>query len=221
MMISQKSGFTIVEMVFALAILTIISAISIANYFSINSKVTTTNLAYDIGMIFRQAQFYGFASKGTFEEHRLVFWGEGSTSYGVFFAEDYDSSTLGNKKFVTFSEGRAPGIPYRCGESVVAERILDCEQDSEYTSTYTLSNRNVISGFCAYSGGSSFCNNFSEGLNDIKYLNIVFRRPFAEATFYTDLGSNYDYVEIFLESNDGNYTKNVSVYKSGRIFVSD
>ncbi|MFA6094368.1 MAG: type II secretion system protein [Candidatus Paceibacterota bacterium] len=71
------SGFTLVEMLIAIGIITALSGVVLFNYGSFNSSLALTNLAYDIALTVRQAEYYGIGSKSS--------EGDFTTGYGVHF----------------------------------------------------------------------------------------------------------------------------------------
>jgi len=92
----QASGFTLVELLISISIFTVITAVSVFSYSGFNSSVLVTNLAYDIALSVRQAQFYGITVKqsGTngFDSGYGVHFTRNSSSYVLF--EDVNANHL-------------------------------------------------------------------------------------------------------------------------------
>lgn len=230
---SKSRGFSLIEMLVAMAILAIVSLIVIAGYGKMNNQLATSNLAYDIALVFRQAQVYSSASKGTFVLHNTADNLSGRESYGVRFARFYDKtkSELASDKFILFSESsgsNSRNTLFRCGtgaySSNVAQDLKECEASDEYDSTYSISGRSRIKSFCVYRGATSYCQNFS-GQNAIQYaiqyVDTVFYGPFVSAKINTDIDDNYDYLEITVISASEDYERKILVYKTGQINVTN
>jgi prepilin-type N-terminal cleavage/methylation domain-containing protein len=62
---AAQKGFTLVELLVSIGIFTAITTVSVLNNSRFNSSVLLTNLAYEIGLSVRQAQFYGITVRGT------------------------------------------------------------------------------------------------------------------------------------------------------------
>jgi prepilin-type N-terminal cleavage/methylation domain-containing protein len=60
---NNDSGFTLVELMVVVGIITVISALSIFNSSKLNSGVLLSNTAYEVGLIIRDAQVSGLGAK--------------------------------------------------------------------------------------------------------------------------------------------------------------
>lgn len=120
---SSARGFTLVELLVSIGIFTLITTMSVFSYSDFNSNVLLTNLAYEIALSVRQAQFYGItvkqsASAGNFD-----------SGYGVHLTKNATSYTL-------FEDGKGSGD-------------LDHEyQAGEELETYSIQKGNFISSLC-------------------------------------------------------------------------
>jgi prepilin-type N-terminal cleavage/methylation domain-containing protein len=78
-----NSGFTLVEMMVVMTLVTILATVIIFNHQKFNDNLELTNLSYEVALSLRQAQVYGVSVKefkeGTTEEQRF------GTPYGVHF----------------------------------------------------------------------------------------------------------------------------------------
>lgn len=61
----MRKGFTLVELLVSIAIFTVITTVAVFNHATFNSSVLLTNLAYEIALSVRQAQFYGIVVRQT------------------------------------------------------------------------------------------------------------------------------------------------------------
>lgn len=225
-------GFSLVEMLIAMAILGIMSVLMMAGYAKMNNQFATTNLAYDIALVFRQAEVYSASAKGSAGLHSTVENTSGNDIYGVRFASLYDkiNNISGENKFVLFSssdnDGQSTNIDqYRCGKSKylsdIPTDLLGCENSDEYDSTYSVSGRSRIKSFCAVNyNGSKDCVDFEIGQADILYVDTIFYGPFTDSRIKSNIGENYYYLEITVVSSyDSSYERRVLVYKTGQIDV--
>ncbi len=57
----MNKGFTLVELLVSISIFTLITSVAVYNHAKFNNSVLLTNLAYEIGLSVRQAQFYGIS----------------------------------------------------------------------------------------------------------------------------------------------------------------
>lgn len=60
-----KTGFTLIEMLVSVSIVVIFSTIILANQRRFESSLTTKSLAYEIALVFRQAQVFSLAVRGS------------------------------------------------------------------------------------------------------------------------------------------------------------
>lgn len=87
-----NSGFTLVELLVSIGIFTIITTVAVFNHAQFNNSVLLTNLAYEIALSVRQAQFYGItvrqstASPGAFDSGYGVRFdlGVSNTQYSLY-----------------------------------------------------------------------------------------------------------------------------------------
>jgi prepilin-type N-terminal cleavage/methylation domain-containing protein len=108
-----NSGFTLVELLVSIGIFTVITSVAVFNHSQFNNSVLLTNLAYEIALSVRQAQFYGItvrqsaATPGAFD-----------SGYGIRF----DLGTTMTQ--YSLYEDRAPhNHVYASGELLEAFRI--------------------------------------------------------------------------------------------------
>jgi prepilin-type N-terminal cleavage/methylation domain-containing protein len=129
---SSSQGFTLVELLVSIGIFTLITTISVFSYSDFNSNVLLTNLAYEIALSVRQAQFYGITVKQSTSVTAPNF----DSGYGVHFTKNALSYTL----FEDGKDGYSLDHSYAEGEAV---------------DTYSIQKGNFISRLCTR-GSSSF-----------------------------------------------------------------
>lgn len=162
-------GFSIVELLVVVAIITIITGITLSSQGSFNKTLILSNTAYDIALTIRSAETYGLASRAT--EGAVVNAGYGvhferaTSNAFTFFVDTYPSASL-----------TAPCHP-ASDLSSPAAKPGDCAYDAdqgEKIISYTLGNGITVSDFCAYAESWSCANSNGSALTS---LDIVFARP--------------------------------------------
>jgi prepilin-type N-terminal cleavage/methylation domain-containing protein len=197
---SSSRGFTLVELLVSIGIFTLITTTSVFGYSDFNSSVLLTNLAYDVALSVRQAQFYGITVKQSSDP--LVNFDSG---YGVHFTRDATSYTL-------FEDGRGGGTLNHQYETA-----LD-PADDEAIETYSIQKGNFISRLCAKGSGSINC-----GLTS---LDLSFMRPNPET--YVALSENANpsvfdpaqTLSIICVASPKGTVRKVTVESTGQISVS-
>lgn len=160
-------GYTVVELMVVLAILTVIMSIAFTSQSTFNKTLVLANTAYDVALTLRDAAMYGGGS-------RVTLGGVKNAGYGVHF----EKSTP--EVFTLFSDTSpmAGNGPTNChpvaGPLTPDSRPGDCayQPASERVLDYTLGNRIKVSDLCAREGGSWACG--------VASIDIVFSRPNAE-----------------------------------------
>lgn len=162
-------GFSVVELLVVVAIITVITGVALSSQGSFNKTLIVSNTAYDIALTIRSAETYGLASRAT--ESAVA-----NSGYGVhferatnnaftLFADTYPSASL-----------TAPCHP-ASDLSSPAAKPGDCAYDAdqgEKIISYALGNGITISDFCAYVESWSCANSNGSALSS---LDIVFARP--------------------------------------------
>lgn len=90
-----KKGFTILELIIVIAIMSIITAIILFNSRGLNSSILVSNTAYEISLMIREAQVYGLGVRAT--ENTPIGFGY---SQGIHF----DSSVANANTVILFSD---------------------------------------------------------------------------------------------------------------------
>lgn len=84
-----KSGFSLIELLIVVSIMTIITSVTLVSHSRFSGAVTLENLAYEIALTIRQAQFFGM-------NVREVSSGSGNfdAGYGVYFDRNNPTSFI-------------------------------------------------------------------------------------------------------------------------------
>lgn len=198
-----KKGFTLVEMLVAVAIFTMMSAIILYNYPEFNNASALDNLAHQIALSIREAQVYGISVRQT---------QSGYAGYGIFVDRSAPNS------FILFTDKDN-------------SKTYD-EAAGEMVSQFTINAGNFIQDLCYNLQSSTYSVNSSKiATCGSQTLTIVFTRPDPDA-FISVIDRNGIAVpaygsatspnvsgEIVLSSNRGTYRKIIQVYTTGQITV--
>ena len=86
-------GVTLVEIMVAISIFTIVTAVVLFNHTTFNANILVTNLAYEIALSIRQAQVYGLSVRQELGESESF-----NYAYGVYFSPSF------NNKFYLYAD---------------------------------------------------------------------------------------------------------------------
>lgn len=157
-----QKGFTIIEMIVVVAIISVVTTLVLFNHTKLNSVVLVSNTAYEIGLIVRETQVAGLgvkaASDGTF-----------LSSHGVHF--DINTPTL----ITIFADKNGNGVYDPSGS-----------EGSEMTQEYIINNSRSgsVLGLCTGSSLSPATSMYCTNPNTTQStLDVVFTRPNPEAFF--------------------------------------
>lgn len=185
-------GFTLAELLVSIAIFSAITTLAVLNNNRFNSSVILTNLAYEIALSVRQAQFYGITVKGTSSNPNKF-----NSGYGVRFDL---SSPATYALYEDVSTNPLAATPDHI--KTVADADLE---------VFTINKGNKISKICldgCPTGGASI-------------LDITFVRPNPEAFIRAGNNPAVEYgkAEICLVSPDMTKRK-IIVERTGQISVA-
>lgn len=200
--LSLSKGFTIIELLIVLAIISTITTVALSSQSSFNKTLILANTAYDIALTIRSAESFGLGSR--------AFGGVASPGYGIHLQKGTTDS------FIFFAD-TSPAINSSCTRP-------DCKPgDQLYSSadtlvqTYRLGNGMSVSDFCVSgAGGVSCASSNGAGLSS---LDIVFARPNPDASIRTDGFTSYAAACLKISSKDGQSSRFVSVAASGEIIA--
>lgn len=218
---NKKSlGFTLIEMIVAISIFAIMTALVLTKYGTFNQGVILTNLAFDVALNIRNAQSYGLNVKSAVRDDN-AFDNEGTNSgvggtYGVHF--DSRNTTGNNAKFILFADLSRPAVPnYVPGVySTYSSRGIGGIPDEDISVT-NIQKRSVIGRLCV-----SMATDCSSSGTIVDTLDITFKRPDPNAIIMAGVaGANptkWNSAEITIKAIDGTIKK-VLVNSTGQISV--
>lgn len=203
---SLKRGFSLVELLVAIAIMTIILGITLSGGPQAIMRLTLANNAYETELLLREAQIKGSAVNtlnGTY----------GGT--GLYFDRATSSQILMFKDMVDTSIKRAIGV---------GNGLYDATPTDEKEDLFFFSNNNRIGKLCVATSTESTSSIMCNEENDppIDTLTISFERPKQDAHIYINSSTSVDFLFacIQIDSNRSptfGFVKSIFVYRSGMI----
>jgi len=216
------SGFTLIEMLVVLAIITVLMAIVFSSQSSFNKSLVLSNTAYDVALTLRNAQAFGLGNRVTVGNIKNAGYGihlvKGTQTSFTLFA-DLDIPDIDNCHGLPLSRDiNAPDAQY-------GNCVYTFSADGPAVQTYNLNNGVTISDFCARDAmfGILVCaNNGSINMNS---LDIVFARPNPDVFIRRDSVPNTYYPDtaaciVLTQSQDTSAHRYVSVSSVGEITVN-
>lgn len=225
---SRQNGFTLVEMIVVLAIVGVISAVTMFNYGDFRQVIDTRNVAEEIALSIRKTQSYATSSKklisndsGYDEPNNYV------RSYGVVFSATptvpADFGFPYNKGFTLYAALPADGTPTGakyffdsggvCGGDTFAGISLGTECLEYFSITSPVSIKKIE--IYTLSGWSTLQQNDE--------LSIIFNRPTpdAEVCYRSGTGCTpgVSAGRITIASQNGKIQKAITVWNTGQISV--
>ncbi|MBU1557670.1 prepilin-type N-terminal cleavage/methylation domain-containing protein [Patescibacteria group bacterium] len=153
--LKTSGGFSLIELMVVMAIVTLITGITLFNHNTFSGGVALENLAYEIALAVRQAQFFGI-------NVRAASTGAGgstfNTGYGVYFNKANPTS------FILFADTN--NDRFYSGSAEIVE-------------VYTMKRGNQIKYLCVDGGCSS------PETSSLEQLQITFVRPEPDAVIKT------------------------------------
>lgn len=193
-------GFTLIEMLVAVGIFTLMSAVLLYNYPEFNSRSALDNLAHQIAISIREAQVYGLSVRQTQATY---------PGYGIYFDKNAPTS------FTLFGDKNDNKV-YDAGEMVDrfdltgGDRITDlCYnlQTTDYTPTSDKGNCNLNNMTIVFTRPDP-----DAFITLTNWLNVQ-NPPTGSFT------SPYISSEVILTSRRGTYKRMIQVYTTGQISV--
>ncbi len=188
----KNVGFTIVELMVVVGIMTVISSLLLFNSSNLNSSVLLSNTAYEIGLIIRDAQVAGLGAK--------VIASDGNQ----------DVATTSNQ-----------GVFFDITKSQQIVFFADLNKNNTYTDdeksqVYNIENKaGKLLSIC-------MLNKDNKCAGSVENLSIIFKRPNPEAYFYpigdlNPLGFQGN-VAINIGFDNGE-CRSITIYKTGGIQI--
>lgn len=204
--INQK-GFTLIELIVVVAIMTVISVLAMFNNSSLNSAVLLSNTAYEASLIVRDAQVSSL----------------GARVLSLDLVEGSDNATTSNQ-----------GVYFNTFDPQSIIFFVDLDNDNQYNELsdkgqiYEINSRaGKILGICkidiSSDESSEMCNvlgSGSSGLENISDVNIIFKRPNPEAYFYYNDSEHIGSIVVNIGVEQGQ-CKSVIIYKTGATQVDN
>lgn len=196
-------GFTLVELLVSISIMSLISTVIIYNHQKFNDNLEITNLSYEVALALRQAQIYGVSTKefkeGTTEEERF------NTPYGIYFnVRTYPTS------FIFFADKDKDGRYIGSGATCVSSAGDVCLEKTN------IGKGNRILEICELDSA----NNWECDGNRLDTAFITFQRPEPDARLKVNGGVDPIAVKICLVSPQDRI-KEIVVYPTGQISIYD
>lgn len=177
----KQKGFTLLELLVVVALLSILMSVSLFNYANFGRDVEIENATYTTALAIREVQVFGInrsARKGTYTDVKDTF--SGNYRYGFYVEKDNDKLILFRDETDDAGNNSEEGIyddSRSCGIT-----------GSECYSKITLTRGNKITDISILGGNS-------EGGNGVSSVNISFLRPDPDATIIsTASGSSFNTV---------------------------
>ena len=194
----NNKGFSLVELLVSIAIITLIISTVLYNYGGFNDRLAISAAAQEIAVAVRQAQTYGLTVKEV-----IVGGGGFSSAYGVYF--DFNSDPT---NYYIFADTNSNG-KYDVGSG--------CSSGStECIEKFILRNGVTITNVC----NESAC----PPLASVKMMDVTFLRPNPDARIYFTNGGGQIVVgpsltgKVVLTSKKGN-TVTVTIESTGQVSV--
>ncbi len=127
---SAQKGFTLVELLVSVAIFTVITSVAAYNHSLFNGSVLLTNLAYEIALSIRQAQFYGITVRQSASDTTRF-----DSGYGIHF-----NTSTSPTSYILFEDKPSQDHIYNVGEAL---------------NTYSIQQGNTISKIVVNNGSST------------------------------------------------------------------
>ncbi len=209
--LGQEQGFTILEVLVVIAIIGIMTALSLWNSGSTHAQMALNAAAGELETALREAQVWGTTARPVASlaaDHPERF----DRGYGIFVSSNATVHPLhrpkGNRGYTLYA---GPGVGTSHNQNRRHLAGLDVRSEDFKGGVR-------VERICVGSGSPSAC-----GTGNTGEANILFRRPKSDALIFGAAGSAaQDWAVIVLTSpRDASRTKNVVALRSGVIYVSN
>lgn len=190
---SAAAGFSLIELLVVIFIVTIIATVVLVRHASFNSTTLLNNLAYDIALTIRQAQAYGVSVRSTSAD---TF----QSAYGVHFTHADRTS------FVLYQDLR--------GDDVSDPPNNFYDGPDELVEQFTLGRGYTVKDACSFILGAASNTCFSGGL---PYLDVAFKRPNPDAIVNGVTSQN---ACVVVTDAREEATRTITILTTGQISIS-
>ena len=213
---SVRAGFTLVEMMVVLAIISIITTIALFGQSDFNRSVLLTDTAYTVALSLREMQSLGLSSRKTAT-------GVQNAGYGAYFA------TANQGSYLLFGDTTPVNpVPANClvGTANTPEaKPGDCiytPGSDVIVQTYTFGRGFMISKICGYDSAAGVKRCSDDPVAPLSALNVVFLRSTTESTVVGYNGSwrPLTSAEVYIASADALGTRAICISRVGQISVT-
>ncbi len=223
----RASGFSLVEMMVVLAIISVVTSIALLGQGEFNRSILLTDTAYTVALSLREMQTYGLSSR-KFNAIQNAGYGAyvSATTPGsyVLFADTVDGDTsVDRNTYASSCLFGGTGTPEsKPGDCIYSFGNPNPSLNDGIVQTYVFTRGFRISSFCGKNGATKYCS--TDGTTPLTEMNIVFLRSNTETAVlakrngvWTPLTS----AELYLQSYDGSGTKGICVSRVGQISVTN
>ncbi|MFZ2501012.1 MAG: type II secretion system protein [Minisyncoccia bacterium] len=209
--LTVSAGFTLVELLVVLAIITSITAVVFSSQSTFNKTLILANTAYDVALSLRSVETHGIGGRAisVYPTGYGIHLDHGAPGSFILFADVYPLPSLASVCHPTTDMSAPDAQPGNCKYD---------SSNGEWVSATTLGNNITISDFCAYPPApqGKLCTN----LGNLTSLDIVFARPNPDPL----ISPNGTFIAgttacLTLSSAQGG-SRSVSVLASGQITTS-
>lgn len=184
-------GFTLIELMVTASIFVVITSVVMVKFSVFNSRILSTNLAYDIALSIREAQSFGVNVRG--------FDPGGGTRFDLVYGVHFDVAS--NNSYIFFAD-------------VNNNKKFESNEEIK---TLNLGGGYTIKRFCGTtSSGNTICSDTAPSFNNI---DIMFERPNLDAIIKRhNPPTTFQSAAITVTSPQG-IERQVQVYVTGQISV--
>ena len=210
-----KSAFSLVEILIVLALLFIMTGISLNNYDRFGREVELENAAYELALTVRQAQFFGINRS---EQFGATF--DNPQPYGIFFDLDGFEQGMSDQSFVMFIDNNLDRQFAENDNNLGGNELCNENPSDECISLFTFNRSVFISSICMGADELS-CTDLGSIGSGVRVAHISFKRPNPDAEILHDNNTTpYAYARITLSSPVAEIpSKSISIGAAGLISI--
>ncbi len=217
-----QKGFSIIELIVVVAIMLVVTSVTLLRQSKFSSDILITNMAYAIGLDIREAGVLGTSSR---QSDYVTTVGSGNSDedqyrvgYGVHFSMNADGNDTNT--YVKFVDLPDPST-VAAGVNADFNYYYDNGSDPVNGGLVTMSQGRILR-FCGQGDAGWDC--VSDASNDPNTLDIVFVKPNPDAhiTMGGSGGRNgrtYSSAIVVVQSALGDKCRTIRVYASGQVAI--